>query len=221
MQASTTMRIQTFVIGIALALALLLFAKRHTESAPHTPFRAVIDLTSSESKGTTGIEAPGRLVPGMWIVDEIPPERLIAPLVVLDVSAAVSNDPQYEISVEDIAAWEQAHGQVPLGAVVLARTVADRSRNRSPQLPAFSADATKFLVEGRYAIGLGIDTAMLDSGSSKQAATYQYALAHGLYLLKNVANLDRVPASGAIAMVAPIKLPGVSEAPARLMALVW
>jgi len=220
MPARTAMRIQTFVIGIALALALLLFAKRHTESAPHAPFRDVIDLTSAESKAATGIEAPGRLVPGMWIVDEIPPERLIAPLVVLDVSAAASNNPQYEISVADIAAWEQAHGQVPLGAVVLARTERDRSRNGA-QLPAFSADAAKFLVEGRYAIGLGIDTAMLDSGSSKQAATYQYALAHGLYLLKNVAHLDRVPASGAIAMVAPIKLPGVSEAPVRLMALVW
>ena len=35
----------------------------------------------------TNIDAPAHLVRGMWTVDQIPPERLIAPLVVLDVTA--------------------------------------------------------------------------------------------------------------------------------------
>jgi kynurenine formamidase len=218
------MKIRTFVIGVALALALFLFAKRQTEVAPHKSFRAVVDLTSSaDSRAATGtgIDAPGRLIPGLWTVDEIPPERLIAPLVVLDVSANAGNNPDYEISVQDVVAWEQAYGQVPPGAVVVARTGSASPRKGAISFPGFSADAAKFLVEGRNAIALGIDTMLTDSGPSRQSATYQYALAHGLYLLKNVANLDRVPASGAIAMVAPAKLPGVSEGPVRLMALVW
>ena len=37
-------------------------------------------------------------------------------------------------------------------------------------------------------------------------AVGQYALEHGLYLLTNVANLDRMPANGAVAMVAPAKV---------------
>jgi isatin hydrolase len=48
----------------------------------------------------------------------------------------------------------------------------------------------------------------------------QYTLAHGLYVLTNVANLDRMPANGAVAMVAPMKLTGGSAAPVRILALV-
>jgi len=38
---------------------------------------------------------------------------LIGPLVVLDVSASTKSNPDYEISVQDIATWEQANGQIP------------------------------------------------------------------------------------------------------------
>jgi kynurenine formamidase len=48
----------------------------------------------------------------------------------------------------------------------------------------------------------------------------QYTSAHGLYVLTNVANLDHMPASGAIAMVAPMKVTGGSAAPVRILALV-
>ena len=86
--------------------------------------------------------------------------------------------------------------------------------------PGYSEDAARFLAEGRNALGLGIDTANLDRGSARNFAVDQYALAHGLYLLTNVANLDRMPANGAVAMVAPVKVAGGSTAPVRILALV-
>ena len=212
------MKFWTFVIGFGLALALFLFAQRHNEAAPLASFRAIVDLTSSaDPKAATRIDAPGRLIPGLWTVDQIPPERLVAPLVVLDASGNASSDPDYLITVQDISNWEHSHGQVPVGAVVMAYM--GREHN-TLHLPGYSADAAKFLVEGRNAIGLGIDALLVETGASKQSATYQYALAHGVYLLKNVTNLDHVPASGAIAMVAPTKLAGAAEGPVRLMALV-
>ena len=70
----------------------------------------------------THIDAPAHFARGLWTVDQIPPERLIAPLVVLDVSAHAKDHADYQISVEDIARWEQANGQIPPGAVVVART---------------------------------------------------------------------------------------------------
>ena len=70
----------------------------------------------------TNIDSPAHLVRGMWTVDQIPPERLIAPLIVLDVTSQVRRNPDYEVSVEDIARWEDIHGEIPAGAVVLART---------------------------------------------------------------------------------------------------
>jgi kynurenine formamidase len=229
------MKFKTFAIGYVLALALFLFAQHRTEAAPPSAFRGVVDLTHSmQEQGRSGhvvtastarrfaqpeslathIAAPASLARGMWSVDQIPAERLIAPLVVLDVSASVSNNPDYQVSVEDIARWEQANGPIPLGSVVVARTGWDSHWKNVAHFAGYSADAAQFLVEGRDAIGLGSDT------PSRQSAVYQYALAHSVYLLKNVANLDRVPASGAIAMVAPTKLPGAAEGPVRVMALV-
>jgi kynurenine formamidase len=167
----------------------------------------------------------------MWTVDQIPAGRLIAPLVVLDASASAKSNPDYEISVQDIARWEQTNGQIPLGAVVVARTGWDsrwhsaRSyRNADAKgimhFPGYSEDAARFLAEGRNALGLGIDTPSLHHGSAKDLAVNQYTLAHGLYVLTNVANLERMPVNGAIAMVAPMKVAGGSAAPVRILALV-
>jgi kynurenine formamidase len=186
---------------------------------------------SSSEHFATQIDAPSRLVRGMWTVDQIPAGRLIAPLVVLDVTGSVKNNPDYEISVQDIAGWEQNNGQIPLGAVVVARTgwgsrwTSARSyRNADGKgrmhFPGYSEDAARFLAEGRNALGLGIDTPNLQHGGSNILAANHYTLAHGLYVLTNVANLERMPANGAVAMVAPMKLTGGSAAPVRILALV-
>ena len=90
------------------------------------PLSHASESRASESQASeqfaTRIDAPARLSRGMWTVDQIPAGRLIGPLVVLDVSASAKSNPDYEISVQDIARWEQANGQIPLGAVVMART---------------------------------------------------------------------------------------------------
>jgi kynurenine formamidase len=254
------MKIHTFVIGSVLALALFLFAQQRPGATQPGAFREVVDLTHSlpasgfEKHGSgyrletvalsekittsetseqfaTRIDAPARLRRGTWTVDQIPAGRLIGPLVVLDVSASARNNADYEISVQDIARWEQTNGQIPLGAVVIARTgwgsrwnsVRDyRNADAKGRMhfPGYSEDAARFLAEGRNALGLGIDTANLDRGSSRKFAVDQYAAEHGLYLLTNVANLDRMPANGAVAMVAPVKVAGGSTAPVRILALV-
>src|SRR6266849_9527306 len=70
----------------------------------------------------THIDAPAHFARGSWTVDQIPPERLIAPLVVIDITGKVHTDPDYRLSVQDVADWEKANGQIPPGAVVMVRT---------------------------------------------------------------------------------------------------
>jgi kynurenine formamidase len=192
------------------------------------PVRRVSVSTSMSNR--TNIDAPAHLSSGMWTVDQIPPERLIAPLVVIDITAHVINNPDYELSVEDIARWEQIHGDIPAGAVVLARTgwsgrwkSGDEYRNADKRgvmhFPGYSADAAQFLVEGRGVLALGIDTLSVDPGDSKTLAVHQYTLAHSVYHLENVANLDRVPDAGAVVVVAPMKLEGQVDGPVRILAL--
>lgn len=186
--------------------------------------------SSTSASNSTSIDAPAHLSRGMWTVDQIPPERLIAPLVVIDVTARVVNNPDYELSVEDIARWEQIHGDIPAGAVVLARTgwsgrwkSGDEYRNADKRgimhFPGYSADAAQFLVEGRGVLALGIDTLSVDPGDSKTLAVHRYTLAHSVYHLENVANLDRVPDAGAVVVVAPMKLEGQVDGPVRILAL--
>lgn len=186
-------------------------------------------VSTSSSVGTR-IDSPAHLSPSMWTVDQIPPERLIAPLAVLDVTAQVRGNPDYEISVEDIAQWEQIHGGIPAGSVVLARTgwgarwnstkdYRNPDKNGVMHYPGYSKNAARFLVEGRAALALGIDTLSVDPGSSKTLAVHQYTLAHSVYHLENVANLERVPDAGGVVVVAPMKLEGEVDGPVRILAL--
>ena len=261
------MKIQTFVIGCFLALALLLFAQqRRAETVLPSGFHAVVDLTHTINgkvptfaltqnadyktavEGTiekdhyfarnfsmpehygTHIDAPAHFAKGLWTVDQIPPERLIAPVVVLDISSKAKTNPDYQLSVADIADWEQAHGQIPGNTVVMLMTgwgsrwdsVKD-FRNADAKgvmhFPGYSVDAAKFLTDGRAILGLGIDTLSVDYGPSPDFPVHQYTMAHSVYHLEDVANLDRVPATGATVIVAPMKLEGGSGSPVRILAL--
>jgi kynurenine formamidase len=260
------MKIKTFVVGYVLALAIFLFAQRHTTGSPDFGPRAVIDLTHTvgaknpayenskkplfEAKTTetiekdgyfgreislpehfgTHIDAPAHFAAGLWTVDQIPSERLRAPLVVLDVRSKAEKDADYQISIDDISEWEKTNGQIPQGAVVMARTGWDSRWNSTGKyrnadakgvlhFPGYSLEAARFLVEGRTVIGLGIDTLSIDYGPSKDFPVHKYTLSHSLYHLENVANLGVVPPVGITVVVAPMKLEGGSGGPVRILAM--
>jgi kynurenine formamidase len=48
---------------------------------------------------------------------------------------------------------------------------------------------------------------------------HEYTLAHRVYHLENIPNLDRVPDAGAVVVVAPMKLEGEVDGPVRILAL--
>jgi len=178
----------------------------------------------------THLDAPAHFARGLWTVDKIPAERLVGPLVVLDVSSNVKNNADYLISIEDIAHWERIHGQIPADAILIARTgwgarwnsakdFRNADKKGTMDCPGYSVGTAKVLVEGRDIYGLGIDTLSIDYGPSADFPVHQYTLAHSVYQLENVANLERVPPSGAIVVVAPMKLEGGSGSPVRILAL--
>jgi kynurenine formamidase len=245
------MKTRTFIVGCILAVAVFLFAQHRQQPAQSYGFREVIDLThpiSSQAATSvyrirtagaisppedfgTNLDAPAHFARGLWAVDQIPAERLVAPLVVLDVTSNAEVNADYQVSVEDIARYEQAHGQIPLNAVVMAHTgwesrwnSANAYRNvdakGTSHFPGYSLDAAKFLFEGRSALGLGTDTPSVDYGASRDFPVRQYTFSHSLNHLENVANLEHAPANGGIVLVAPMKLEGGSAGPVRILALV-
>lgn len=180
----------------------------------------------------THLDAPAHFGHDRWTVDEIPPERLVRDLVILDVRGKCQKNPDYQITVDDIAEWEKKHGHIPAGAVVVANTGwakcwNDMRKYRGADegqwimhFPGFHIETVEFLVQARQITGIGIDTMGVDYGASETYPVHKYTAAHSVYHVENVANLDQVPEAGAVIIVAPMKLERGSGAPVRLLALV-
>ena len=238
------MRIRSFIIAYALVLAILLFADRRPASTGQDRYSHVVDLTDGQNTATphaasvesrTRIIAPGALIPGTWGAGQIPPERLVAPLVVMNLSAAETSS---QISLDDIAAWEARHGMIPQGAVVAIRrprasavaadvvsnvasaVVADVAFNDPSTTPLpMARDAVMFLIDARYTIGFVVETPV--NLTSDRTLARQLAL-HGNYVVEGAARFTSLPETGSLIIVAPakttIKKPG--EAPVRILAMV-
>ncbi len=71
---------------------------------------------------STHMDAPAHFPPGKTTVDEITPESLVGPAVVLDIQEQGAKNSDYRVSVSDIQAWEKRNGRIPAGAIVLLRT---------------------------------------------------------------------------------------------------
>jgi len=185
--------------------------------------------------GGTHIDAPVHFAQGRWSVEQIPLEQLIGQASVIDVSAASATQPDYQVTVADLTAWEQTHGSLN-DTIVLIRTdyskrwpdaarylgTAERGEAAVPKLhfPGVHPDTAKWLVANRRVKALGIDTASIDYGQSTQYETHRILYERNIPGLENLANLDRVPARGATLIALPMKIKGGSGAPLRAVALV-
>jgi len=184
--------------------------------------------------GGTHLDAPIHFGEGRHTADQIPVDQLIGPAVVLDVSEKCAADVDYRLTPEDVAVWEEEHGEVPTGSIVLLRTGwgerwPDRKRylgDDTPgdasnlHFPSYGEEAARMLVEDRGVAVLGVDTASIDYGPSENFPTHRIAAAANVPGLENVAQLGRLPATGAWVMALPMKIGGGTGGPVRIVALV-
>lgn len=184
--------------------------------------------------GGTHLDAPIHFAAGKRTADQIPLEQLIAPAVVVDVSAQAAADADYRLTLQDVRRWEEKNGSVPAGSIVLLRTGwgkrwPDRKRYLGDDkpgdasnlhFPSYGAEAARFLIEQRKVAALGVDTASIDHGPSKDFAVHQIAGGADVPGLENVARLEELPATGAWIIALPMKIAGGSGGPVRIVALV-
>ncbi len=192
---------------------------------------ASASFASSEHLGTH-IDSPVHFAEGQATTDAIPLSRLTGPGAVVDIGEACAKNADYQLSPADIAAWEKRHGRIREGAIVLVRTGwaahwPDRKRYlgtdragdvENLHFPGISPDAARVLVERRID-GVGIDTASLDHGPSKDFQAHRILNGAGIYGLENVSHLDRLPATGATVIALPMKIRGGSGGPVRIVAI--
>ena len=227
------MRIRSFIIAYALVLAILLFADHSPVHSDQNRYSHVVDLTADDSTTSqptaarnavrnsisrTHIIAPDALIPGTWTASQIPPERLIAPLVVMDLQSRADDQP---ISLDDIAAWESHNGMIPQGAVIAVRrprAASSTLENVSPttQFP-IARDAAEFLIDARDTIGFAVETPV--DFTRDRTLARQIAL-HGSYVVEGATGFTALPSTGSLVLVAPAKTKKSIPASDRVLAMV-
>lgn len=198
-------------------------------------YYAANNFATSEHGGTH-LDAPIHFAQGRWTVEQIPLDRLVGDAVVVDVSATCATQPDYQVSVADFTAWEQAHGPLAEGTIVLIRTdysrrwpdaekylgTGERGESAVSKLhfPGLHPDAARWLGETRKVKAVGIDTASIDYGQSSLFESHRVLYERNVPGFENLTNLDRLPARGARVIALPMKIKGGSGAPLRAIAVV-
>ena len=183
--------------------------------------------------GGTHLDAPIHFAEGKRTADEIPLEQLIAPAIVIDVADKAAADPDYRLTAGDVTAWEARHGAIAAGTIVLLRTgwgrrwpdrrsyFGDDTPGATDNLhfPSYGEDAARLLVEERRVAAIGVDTASIDYGQSKDFIVHRIANGANVPGFENIAHLDRVPERGAWIIALPMKIARGSGGPLRIVAV--
>ena len=150
----------------------------------------------------THIDPPCHFYEGGRFLDEIELKDLLLPLYVIDRSKEVAENPNFELTKADVLAFEEEYGKIEPGAFVAFRSdwshrwpdqdaVRNLDENDVQHTPGWAKDAK----------AVGHET--LDTDSGVHAAAHgltneYYLLSQDIFQVEVLANLDQVPAVGAV-----------------------
>jgi kynurenine formamidase len=146
-------------------------------------------------------------------IDELPPTLALRKLAVISIIDKVQSDPNYHLTADDVRAWERANGTIPAGSVVMVRSDwskrwpdAERMQPADGKFPGVSLEALQFLHLERNILLHGHEP--LDTDSTPTLAGEDWLMNNGYMQAEGVANLDLVPASGALVAIGFPRLKG-------------
>jgi kynurenine formamidase len=191
---------------------------------------------SASEHGGTHADAPIHFAENGRTMEKIPLDEWIGPAARIDVVARCAANRDYLLSTEDILAWEKRYGRLPAGVWVIMYTGIDTQfypdkkkvlgtekagTEALPELsfPGFSPEVVQFLLKDRNIRGIALDTPSIDYGKSKDFKVHQILMAADKLALENIANLDKLPPTGATLYVIPMLIRDGTGAPARVFAL--
>jgi kynurenine formamidase len=187
------------------------------KSGFHTTYYAMVGQYG------THIDPPAHFAPGGMTMDKIPLDEMFLPLVVLDDTKYMKDDPNHAFTVDDLKAWEAEHGQVPEGAFAALRTDMSKDWSSDPEhfkrypFPAWSFEVIKFLFDERGVTAIGHEA--LDTDVTEMMESETWLLNQGHFQIEVMDNLDKVPATGAVIFVTWPKVENGLGFPARAIAI--
>ena len=181
----------------------------------------------------THVDPPAHFAEGKRTIDQISPKEMILPLVVLDVHESVGKNADYTVTLSDVKTWEARHGKIPSGAFVALRTdwskrwpnaaaMANKDAAGVSHYPGWSLDVLKYLYEDCQITASGHETTDTDPGTATSKNDYSlesYILHQNHFQIELLANLDKVPEYGALAIVTFPNVKAGSGFPARVFAI--
>lgn len=167
-------------------------------------------------------------------VSEVPVRNLVGPAVVIDKSAECAADPDFLLGVDHVREFEKERGPLPEGGWLLYRTGWDarahdqeaflNADDTGPHTPGVEVECSRWLAEESPIVGVGVETVGTDAGAAHSFdppfPCHQYMLGAGKYGLTQLANLAELPPTGAVILVAPLKIVRGSGSPCRVLAFV-
>jgi kynurenine formamidase len=179
----------------------------------------------------THLDAPGHFAANGVTADRLEAASLIVAAAVIDIRDKAKKDPDALATVDDLKAWEKAHGRLPKQCAVFLNSGWDAragdskeflggSDAKSLHFPGYSKEACEFLLNERDVAGLAVDTLSLDHGPSTDFAVHKLWLGAGRWGLECVANLSKLPPAGATVFIGAPKVKGASGGLTRVLA-VW
>jgi len=189
---------------------------------------------STPEHGGTHLDAPVHFSETGRTAGEVPVRQLIAPGIVIDMSDAANEDPDALLDLATVRDWETRNGPIAEGTIVILRTgwgrrwaegakayLGDDTPGDASNLhfPGYGVEAARHLVEERKVGALGIDTASIDHGPSKDFAVHRVVAARNVIGLENVARAEELPEKGFWIVALPVKIGKGSGGPVRIVAL--
>lgn len=192
-------------------------------------------IHSGEHVGTH-FDAPVHWISGRDGIDvsQVPAAELVAPVVVIDMSAEVAEDPDFLLEKEHVTAWIEEHGELPEGGWVIYRTGWDtrahdqeqfiNADENGPHTPGMSVACARWMAEETAILGVGVETVGTDAGAAHSFdppfPCHSFFLGAGKYGLTQLANVAQLPTTGALLVAAPLPIVGGSGSPSRVLALI-
>lgn len=200
------------------------------------PFFAWNWLKLGEHSGTH-FDAPHHWITGKdyadGYTDTLDVQRLVAPVNVIDCSKESAENADFLLTSDLIKAWEAEHGEIGKGEWVVMRTDWDKRASdealflnadaEGPHSPGPTPDAVEYLLS-KGIVGWGSQCIGTDAGQAglMDPPYPAHNLLHrdNCFGLASLANLDKLPAKGAILIAAPLKIARGTGSPIRALALV-